>query len=547
MAEGVTSLRYQPLISIIMPVYNTPEQFLREAIDSVLRQIYPHWELCIADDASSQAHVRSILQSYAAQDPRIKLVFRAKNGHISAASNSAIELATGAFIALLDHDDVMRPEALYEVVSLLNQHPEADMIYSDEDKLNSQGDRVEPFFKPDWCPDSFLSRMYTCHLGVYRRQLIDRLGGFRVGYEGSQDHDLVLRLTEFTDRVFHIPKVLYHWRIHAASTASSFNAKSYVVDAAKRAIADAVERRGEKVKAIDSNDNFPGIYIVRYQITDYKRVSIIIPTHNLSQILEACLRSIFDKTTYPNYEVILIDNGSDEIETLQVIQNWQTIEPKRFRCYPFNIPFNYAKLNNFAVTQAQGDYLLFLNNDVAVITSDWLEAMVEQVQRKAIGAVGSLLLYPDDTVQHAGVILGVGGVANHSHRHFPIGHPGYVGQLAAINNYSAITGACLMCRREVFEQVGGFDEHFAVAYNDVDLCLKMKQHGYHNVYLPHVMLYHHESKSRGYEDTPEKQHRFGQEVDRLQQKWGTLLEHDPCYNLNLSREKGDYCLAIDHP
>lgn len=544
MAEQVKVLKYQPLISIIMPVYNTPKELLQEAIESVLAQVYRHWELCIADDTSPKPYIKEVLANYAAKDERIKVVFRTKNGHISASSNSALEVATGEFIALLDHDDILAPEALYEMAVFLNQHPEADMIYSDEDKLNEQGKRTDPFFKPDWCPDSLLSRMYTCHLGVYRHSLIQQVGGFRVGYEGSQDYDLVLRVTEKTDKIFHIPKVLYHWRIHSESTAGNHQAKSYAEQAATKALTDALERRGEKCSKIVSPPESPGVYIIRYQIPEYKLVSIIIPTRNLGKILDRCLKSIFEKSTYPNYEVIVIDNGSDEPETAGIIANWKCQEPHRFKCYEYNIPFNYSSINNYAVTKAKGDYLLFLNNDTEVITSDWLEAMVEQAQRQTIGAVGALLLYPDNTVQHAGVVMGVGGVAGHSHKHFPASHQGYVSQLASVNNYSAVTAACLMCRREVFQKVGGFEELLSVAFNDVDLCLNIASHGYRNIYLPHVILYHYESKSRGKEDTLEKQQRFQQETEKMQQKWGHLIEQDPCYNPNLSREQENYSLRI---
>lgn len=544
MTVTARSWSYQPVISILMPVYNPPLAFLRAAIESVLAQAYANWELCIADDASDDLEVLELLSQFAAQDSRIKVTFRSCNGHISAASNSALALASGEYIALLDHDDVLAPEALYEVVSLLNQHPQADLIYSDEDKLNDQGQRVQPFFKPDWCPDSFLSRMYTCHLGVYRRSLVNAIGGFRTGFEGSQDYDLVLRLTEQTQQIFHIPKVLYHWRNHASSAASSATIKPYAETAAQRALLEACQRRGEPAREVVVNPETPGVYLVRYQLREYPLVSIIIPTRNLGEILDQCLRSIFEKTTYPNYEVILIDNGSDELETLQLIADWEAHQPDRLKCYSLNIPFNYSQINNLAVSEATGDYLLFLNNDIEVIEPDWIEAMVEQAQRPSVGAVGALLLYPDHTVQHAGVVLGIGGVAGHSHKYFPDEQTGYFSQLVAVNNYSAVTGACLMCRREVFEQVGGFDESLAIAFNDVDLCLRMRQAGYHNLSLPHARLYHHESKSRGTEDTSEKQRRFQQELELMKQKWGSVLQQDPCYSPHLSLEREDYSIRL---
>ncbi len=542
LAETINNFSYQPVISIVMPVYNTPEAFLREAIQSVLDQVYPYWELCIADDASTAPHIQAILEEYQGKDSRIKVVFRSQNGHISATSNSALELATGEFIGLLDHDDVLTPDALYEVVSLLNQNSAADMIYSDEDKLNDKGELTGHFFKPDWCPDSFLSRMYTCHFGVYRREIINQIGGFRIGYEGSQDYDLVLRLTEKTDQIVHIPKILYHWRIHSSSAAGGTEAKPYAYEAAKRALQDAIDRRGEPGIVKDVPE-YLGRYWVRYQILDYKRVSIIIPTRDLGKVLNRCLESIFTKTLYPNYEVILIDNGSIEPETQEIIDDWQQKEPQRFKSYQLDIPFNFSQIINYGVQQASGDYLLLLNNDTEVITPDWIDGMVEQAQRPSIGAVGVLLQYPEGQIQHAGIIIGMGRVAAHSHQHYLETDPGYQGQIICMNNYLAVTAACLMCRREVFDRVNGLDEKLAVAYNDVDFCLKLIQQGYYNIYLPHVKLYHHESKSRGLvENTPEKLARFMNESTIIRERWKAFIQHDPCYNPNLTLARSDYSL-----
>ncbi|MGF1988006.1 MAG: glycosyltransferase [Nostoc sp. ZfuVER08] len=543
MVETAKFLAYQPTISVIMPVFNTPEVYLRAAIESVLNQVYPRWELCIADDYSTHNYIREILEDYSLKDSRIKVIFRTENGHISSCSNSAIEIATGEFIALLDHDDLLTPDALYETALLLNKHPEADMIYSDEDKIDDNRKLQDPFFKPDWCPDSFLSRMYTCHLGIYRRDLVNAIGGFRVGYEGSQDYDLVLRLTEKTTKIFHIPKILYHWRIHPQSAASKPDQKPYAVIAAEKALVDALARRGEDGRVTPTR-NCAGHYIIRYTIKDYKLVSIIIPTRDLGDILDKCLTSIFDKTTYPNYEVILIDNGSQEENTANVISKWKQKEFSRFKCYRLDIPFNYSRINNYAVNQAKGDYLLFLNNDIEVITPDWIDAMVEQAQRPSIGAVGALLLYPDNTIQHAGVIMGIGGVAGHSHKYYPADSPGYFDQILTVNNYSAVTAACLMCRREIFEAIGGFEQELKVAFNDVDFCLKVVEKGYKNIYLPHVLLYHYESKSRGHEDTPAKQARFMKEIMYMQNKWKEFMEHDPCYSPHLSRQVEDFSIRI---
>ena len=541
LAQDIEALKYQPTISIITPVYNTDAPFLEEAIQSVLEQVYPHWQLCLADDASTDTHVREILERYRAQDSRIQVVYREQNGHISAASNSALAIATGDFIALLDHDDLLAPDALYRVVELINQNPSADMIYSDEDKLDANYCLLNPFFKPDWCPDSFLSRMYTCHLGVYRHSLIKEIGGFREGYEGSQDYDLVLRLTEKTSNIFHLPYILYHWRLHPKSTSLVLNSKPYFESASIRALSDALARRQEpgRIETIKTD-----CYIPRYDIENRDLVSIIIPSRDLGSTVDKCLESIFSKTDYPNYEVVFIDNGSTEPDALDVLKHWKEAEKDRFKLYPYDIPFNYSKLNNYAVSKANGKYLLFLNNDIEVLRPDWLTAMVEQAQRPSIGAVGAKLLYPDDTIQHAGVVIGIGGVAGHSHKHFSAEDMGYFRTIQTINNYSAVTGACLMCRREVFDAVGGFEEQLSVAFNDVDFCLKISSLGYNNIYLPHVVLYHYESKSRGYEDTPEKQARFEKEIAFMQTKWSKLINHDPCYSKHLTKKHQDYRMAI---
>jgi glycosyltransferase involved in cell wall biosynthesis len=536
--KQVRELARKPLISIIMPVFNPPQPFLQAAIDSVLKQVYPHWELCIADDASPEPWVKPLLETYAQQDSRIKIKFRSENGHIARSSNSALELAIGEFIALLDHDDILTPDALYEIANLINQHPQVDMIYSDEDKIDQNDNLLDPFFKPSWCPDSLLSRMYTCHLGVYRRSLVNQIGGFRVGYEGSQDYDLVLRLSEQTKNILHLPKVLYHWRIHENSTAHDRQAKNYTTTAAKIALEDALERRKEPGHVIPVSG---GHHIVRYRISNFERVSIIIPTRNLGATLDTCLTSIFAKTTYPNYEVLVIDNGSNEQATFKIFDKWRQRESDRFSCKRLDIAFNYSRINNYATQLAQGQYFLFLNNDIEVITTDWLDAMVEQAQRPSIGAVGATLLYPDDTIQHAGVVQ-VGDFAGHSHKYYPCDAPGYFNQLQTVNNYSAVTAACLMCRKQVFEAVKGFDEQLAVAFNDIDLCLKMWNKGYRNICLPHVRLYHYESKSRGLEDTLEKQFRFQEELDYCRKKWLEFIRHDPCYSPHLSREKEDFSI-----
>lgn len=539
--DHISNLSYQPLISVIVPVYNVEERWLRKCIESVQNQLYPKWELCIADDASSKEHIKDILREYATKDSRIKIVFRETNGHISEASNSALELATGEFIALLDHDDELTPDALYENVALLNQHPDADMIYSDEDKINEEGKKHSPYFKPDWSPDTLLSNMYTCHLGIYRTRLVRDIGGFRKGFEGSQDYDLVLRLTENTEKIYHVPKILYHWRTLPQSTALNSSVKSYTHDAGLRAVKEAIIRRGidgwvEPVKET------PNLYRVHYSPIGEPFISILIPTRDMAGILDMCLSSIFEKTSYRNFEVIIIDNGSEQQDTFDVFAKWSKREPERVRVERMDIPFNYSRLNNLAVQRTKGELILLLNNDIEVISQDWLEELAGQAIRPEVGAVGAMLLYPDNTVQHAGIILGVGGVANHSHKHFASTNSGYFAKLRQITNYSAVTGACLMVRKDLFLKMNGLDEQLAVAFNDVDFCLRLIQKGLYNVWLPHVKLYHHESKSRGYEDTPEKKARFLKEINFMKERWGDLLLNDPFYNPNLTLDREDFSI-----
>jgi GT2 family glycosyltransferase len=535
-------LRRRPLFSVIMATYDTPERYLRPTIDSVLAQAYDNWELCIADDASRLGSVRRVLNEFAARDPRIKLRFRNVNGHISRATNSALELATGDYVVFLDHDDVLAPEALYEIALLINERSDVDVIYSDEDKVDESGTLRDPHFKPDWCPESFLSRMYVGHLVAYRRSLLEALGGLRPEFDGSQDYDLLLRASERTDRIAHIPRILYHWRMHGNSTASSSSAKPYAQEAAERALNAALVRRGESGK-IEALAGCPGTYAVRFAIRAAKRVSIIIPTRDHGSDVERCIASALAHTSYPDIEIILLDNGSTDAASLATFEALRERDA-RIRIVRYDVPFNFSAINNYAASLATGDYLLFLNNDTEALSQGWIEAMVEQAQRKPIGAVGALLLYPDNTVQHAGVITGLGGVAGHSHKHYPADSPGYYYMLKSLNNYSAVTAACMMVRREVFEAVGGFDESFAVAFNDVDFCLRLREAGFRNLYVPNAVLYHFESKSRGLETTPERIARFSCEIERMKERWPLLAEPDPCYNPNLTLDREDFSIAF---
>jgi len=542
MLKEISAFSYQPTISILMPVFDPEEKWLKEAIDSVLEQVYPNWELCIADDASSRSYVRRVLEAYQSQDARIKVEWRAENGHIAAASNSALKLATGEFVATLDHDDLLTPDALFQVVKRLNSEPELDMIYSDEDKVSEGQGRHAPYFKPDWSPDLFLSQMYTAHLAVYRRSLIAEIGGFRPGFDGAQDYDLVLRLTERTQHIGHIPKVLYSWRRTAGSTALMSSSKTYAYLAAQHALEQALERRGE-LGVVKPVSGHPGHFTVHRVLRDQPLTSIVILTKDRPEILNQCLQSIFKRSTYRNFEIILIDNGSQEEKTIRLLARWAEREPKRFRMERIDAPFNFSALNNRGVQIARGTFVLLLNNDTEVISPDWLQEMAAQAARPEIGAVGAMLLFPNDTIQHAGIVLGIGEWAGHSHKGMPVDIPGYGGRLLGPSNYAAVTAACLMIRKELFLSLGGFDESLAVACGDVELCLRVLERGLYNVVLPHVRLYHYESATRGYEDSPQKRERFRSEIAYVRDRWADLLDEDPFYNPNLTHEREDFSLA----
>ncbi|MDD2919833.1 glycosyltransferase family 2 protein [Rhodoferax sp.] len=536
-----SSLASQPLISVIMPVYNPKPKWLTEAIESVRQQIYPHWELCIADDASTDPRVRTLLQRYTREDARIKLIVRAQNGHICAASNSALQLATGAWIALLDHDDLLREHALFWVADAINRHPEARLIYSDEDKIDPSGQRSDPYFKCDWNVDLFHSQNMISHLGVYDAPTVRAVGGFRPGLEGSQDYDLALRCIErMTPRqIHHIPRVLYHWRAHADSTALSGSAKPYAVLAGERALNEHFERQHTSARA-----EFAGCgYRVRYALpAALPLVSLIMPTKNALALLQPCVASLISKTSYANYELLIVDNGSDDPATLDYLDALKA-EP-RVRVLRDNCPFNYSALNNAAVSLARGELVALLNNDLEVISPDWLSEMVGLALQAGVGAVGARLWYPDNTLQHAGVVLGLDGVAGHAQKRLGRSAYGYFSRACLAQGFSAVTAACLVIRKAIYQEVGGLNEtDLAVAFNDVDFCLRVREAGYRNVWTPFAELYHHESASRGHEDTPEKQARFNSEVQYMKQRWGELLLTDPAYNPNLTLIGTDFSLA----
>lgn len=531
----------QPLISVVMPTYNPNTSWLVEAIESVRQQIYPHWELCIADDCSTNPAIRPILERYQREDSRIKVVFRPENGHISAASNSAIKVASGEWIALLDHDDLLSEQALFWVIEAINQTPDVRVIYSDEDKIDADGVRFGAYFKTDWNRPLFYSQNMISHLGVYHTALVREVGGFEVGMEGSQDYDLALRCVEriADHQIHHIARVLYHWRVHNDSTAMSGDAKPYAQMAGERALQAHFVRRGIKATVERVKDS----YRVRYALPEQPPlVSLIIPTRNGLDLLRTCVQSILALTTYRNYEILIVDNGSDDPATLDWLVGVQ--RDQRVRVLRDDRPFNYSALNNNAARHARGELLGLINNDLEVITPDWLDEMVSHALQPDIGAVGARLWYPDNTLQHAGVIVGLGGVAGHGHVHMARHHDGYFGRASLLSAFSAVTAACLVIRKSIFEEVGGLNEvDLEVAFNDVDFCLRVRELGYTNMLTPYAELYHYESASRGQDDTPEKSARFNREVSYMQQRWAHVLPNDPAYSPNLTLLYEDFSLA----
>lgn len=533
-----------PLISVAMPTFNTPPQFLRKAIESVVNQVYEKWELCIADDCSTTQEIRSILFEYASSDDRIKIVFREKNGHISAASNTAIGMATGDYIGFLDHDDELHPLALLHIAIVIQSNPDATLFFSDEDKISIEGDRSEPYFKSKFNYDLFLSQNMICHFSVYTATSLQLAGGFRVGFEGAQDYDLALRVLDLfgEDAIHHIPHVLYHWRMIPQSTASDHEAKPYAASAAARAIAEHLARK-QIFGKVEEAPLASGFHRVVYSLPEkLPLVEIIIPTRDASKLLCQCIDSIRNKTTYPNYLITIIDNGSIEQATFDLFTSYA--RDVRIRVLRDDSPFNYSAINNRVALASVAELVCLMNNDIEVIEDDWLTEMVSLGILEGVGAVGAKLLYPDKTVQHSGVILGIGGVAGHSHKFFPCNAPGYFCRNLLRNSMSAVTGACLLVRADTYKQVGGLDEKLVVAFNDVDFCLRVREAGYRNIWTPYALLYHHESASRGYEDTPEKKARFEREIAFIKERWGSRLIHDPCYSPNLTLDSENFAIAM---
>jgi O-antigen biosynthesis protein len=541
----IRTLEKRPLISIAMPVYNPNPDHLRRAIKSVLSQLYSHWELCIVDDASTAEHVRPILTRFAKLDGRIKLQFRKNNGGIAAASNEAIAMAGGEFVALLDDDDELAPTALYFVALEINHHPDARLIYSDEDKLDIAGNRTNPHFKSDWNWLLYLAQNFFCHLAVFHSPLIKQLG-FRGGFEGSQDYDLVLRCLEHIEprQIHHIPRVLYHWRMSAGSAALNLEAKPEARASAIKTVQEYLDR------------NRIAADVVRTELEDFQRicfplppekprVCIIIPTKDMVETLRPCVQSILEKTIYPAFEILLVDNGSRESAALAYLE--EIARDFRVRILPCPEEFNYGRLNNLGVQHTEAEFIALLNNDLTVINPDWLSEMVSQGLRPNVGAIGARLLFPDGGIQHSGVILGAGGggVADHAHKGLPRGNYGYFARAMLAQELSAVTAACMLVRRRIYLEVGGFDEeHLKIAFNDVDFCLRLTQHGYRIIYTPYAELYHLESASRGLEDTMQKYRRFYDEVAYIKETWKDKLSSDPFYNPNLSLNPDLFTLAF---
>lgn len=529
---------YMPLISILVPVYHTPEEFLKQMIQSVRKQTYGNWELCVANADPADRRTAEILAVAASKDPRIKITDVPENEGIAQNTNAALKIAAGEYVGLLDHDDLLTPDALFEVVKAVNEQGGPEALYSDEDKVTTDlSEHFQPHMKPDFNKDLLRSNNYITHFFVASKNLADRVGGFDGAYNGAQDYDFILRCTEQAEGIVHIPRILYHWRVHKASTADNPASKMYAFDAGKRAIEAHLKRCMEPGTVSHTKDL--GFYKVKYPVKGSPLVSIIIPNKDESETLAQCLESI-ERSSYQNYEIIIVENNSEKEETFAY---YEKIQSDRIRIVFWPDEFNYSAINNFGASEAKGDYLLLLNNDVQVITEDWLEELLSNCQREDVGIVGAKLFYPDDTIQHAGIVIGIGGVAGAVFTGLPGVYSGYLHKASIQQDLSAVTAACMMVKRSVYEELGGLEEKLKVAFNDVDFCLRARDKGYLVVYNPEVKLYHHESKSRGTEDSKEKIRRFQNEIEYMRSHWLKLLkEGDPMYNPNLTLTKWDYSL-----
>ncbi len=540
--QELKQLSFQPKVSIVTAVYNPELEHLVSAVESVKNQIYENWELCLAD-ASDKEEIRSYLKNLEKEDKRFKVKLLPKNISIAGNTNEAINLATGEYLAFMDHDDTLAEFALLEVAKALNRDKNLDLIYSDEDKLSLSGKRIDPHFKPDWDPDLLNSFNYITHLVVARAELIREVGQLREGFEGAQDYDLILRITERTEKIAHIAKILYHWRLSRTSTAYDISTKNYAIESGKKALEAHLERL--KIPGSVETTKYPCLYRIRYEISGEPKISIIVPTKDNSNYLKKCIESILSKSTYKNYEILIIDNASKETEAIAYLKELKNNH--QIKILEFNEEFNFSKLNNFAAKQARGEYLVLLNNDTEVISPDWLESMLEQAQRDEVGVVGAKLYYPDQTVQHAGVILGMGdGFAGHAFALQPKYSTGYYTRLVAVQNYLAVTAACLMVKTSIYHEVGGFDENLQVAFNDVDFCLKVVEKDYRVVWTPYAELYHKESQTRGYDRNESQKKKFEEESVYSEKKWHKFFSKgDPYFNPNLTLKNTEFFINID--
>lgn len=531
---------YAPLISIVVPAYRTPEKFLSQMIRSVQEQTYENWELCIANGSPQDETMSRVLNRFAQEDPRVRFENLKENLGIAENTNRAFAMAKGEFLGLLDHDDLLAPNALYEVVQAL-QDKGTDVVYTDEDKVTMDLDEhFQPHLKPDFNLDLLRSNNYICHFFVVRKSLVEQVGGFRREFDGAQDYDFIFRCVEVAKNVAHVPEILYHWRTHRASTADNPASKMYAFEAGKRAIEAHLKRM--QVRGIVSHTKDYGFYRVKYPLQKEEKISILIPNKDEKESLQACLESIWEKSTYSNYEIIIIENNST---TSEIFDYYKILEQEHenLKVVRWDREFNYSAINNYGARYAAGEYLLFLNNDVTVITPDWMEEMLGVCQRAEVGAVGVKLYYPDDTIQHAGCVVGLGGVAGHLFTDMPRSRTGYLHKASLLQDMSAVTAACMMMKRSVFQEVGGFTQELSVAFNDVDLCLKVRERGWLVVYDPYAELYHMESKTRGAEDDKKKVRRFQTEIEYMRSHWLRILKQgDPYYNKNLSLTKWNYSL-----
>ena len=531
---------YSPLISIAVPAYQTPVEFLRQMIESLIVQTYSNWELCIVNASPDNEEMQKVLAEYSAGDSRVRFCNLKENLGIAENTNRAFAMTKGEFVGLLDHDDLLAPNALYEIVKILQDHPQADALYTDEDKVTTELDEhFQPHLKPDFNLDLLRSNNYICHFFVVRKSIVEKAGGFRKEFDGAQDYDFIFRCTENAGEVLHVPEILYHWRTHKASTADNPASKMYAFEAGKRAIEAHLKRTGTKGEVSHTQDM--GFYRVKYPVQGKPLVSVIIPNKDEKETLQTCLEMLEKNTGYQNFEIIIVENNST---TDEIFRYYKELSGNRkIHLLRWGKEFNYSAINNFAVAHAKGEYLLFLNNDVKSINPDWLEEMLGVCQRPEVGGVGAKLIYPDNTIQHAGCVIGMGGIAGHMFVDMPADRTGYLHKASLLQDMSAVTAACLLMKKEVFEQAGGFTEELAVAFNDVDLCLKVRKNGYLIVYDPYAKLYHMESKTRGAEDSKEKVRRFQTEIEYMRCHWIDILKNgDPCYNKNLSLTKWNYSL-----